>query len=396
MHCGIALVDGRCPACSADLEARVVRREFFVLLVLSAVVVAGFFATRAAAEANERLRLKDASVWFALGDRDLAEGRTDSAIRALRRAVALDRNTRTYRLALASALAAGGQDDLARQVLLASRALTPEDPDINLELARLEARHGERPDAVRYYQSAMYGSWRADQQTLRRQVRVELIRYLLEHGDAATALSELLVLSGNLPADVPAHVEAAQLFLEAGDPRRALEHFQRALQVDAQEPAALAGAGESAFRLGDYTAAQRYLRAAARRDPQPPQVAELTELTTLILTRDPLAPRLSLRERADRLALARARARDRVGECLADGAAISETTRDTLEALRTELQAWETAARQPGRGRSLESIEDGMTLVYRIEQQTADICGAGQPVDRALLLVGERHDLGRR
>ena len=72
------------------------------------------------------------------GEHHLAGGQTEPAIRALRRATAINRDNRTYRLALAAALAADRQDDAARQVLLGVRELTPEDPDVNVQLARLE------------------------------------------------------------------------------------------------------------------------------------------------------------------------------------------------------------------------------------------------------------------
>jgi Flp pilus assembly protein TadD len=48
----------------------------------------------------------------------LANGQTESAIRSLRRATAINGDNGTYRLALAAALAADRQDDSARQVLL--------------------------------------------------------------------------------------------------------------------------------------------------------------------------------------------------------------------------------------------------------------------------------------
>ena len=92
------------------------------------------------------------------------------------------------------------------------------------------------------------------------------------------------MLSGNLPDDVKSQTEAGQLFLDAGEPRRALDRFRQALRIDPENAAALAGAGEAAFEPGDYASAQRYLRAV---DSPSARVSELRSVTDLVLTRDP-------------------------------------------------------------------------------------------------------------
>ena len=137
-RCGGPLADGHCHACDRRSESTFVHREIVVLVVLCTLVAVGFVFTRAAAGANRALRLRDATAWYEAGERYLAGGQTQSAIRALRRATAINRDNRTYRLALAAALAADRQDDAARQVLLGVRELTPEDPEVNVQLARLE------------------------------------------------------------------------------------------------------------------------------------------------------------------------------------------------------------------------------------------------------------------
>ena len=167
-RCGAPLVDGQCQACDRTADSTFVHREIVVLVVLCVLVVVGFVLTRAAARANRALRLRDAVAWYDAGEHHLAAGQTESAIRALRRATAINRDNRTYRLALAAALAADRQDDAATQVLLGVRELTPEDPEVNVQLARLEARHDDLTGTVRYYQNAVYGSWSGDQLDARR------------------------------------------------------------------------------------------------------------------------------------------------------------------------------------------------------------------------------------
>ena len=41
---------------------------------------------------------------------------------------------------------------------LGVRESTPEDPEVNVQLARLEARHDDLTGTVRYYQNAVYGA----------------------------------------------------------------------------------------------------------------------------------------------------------------------------------------------------------------------------------------------
>ena len=81
----------------------------------------------------------------------------------------------------------------ASQALLQLRESTPENAEINLSLARLEAKGGETAEAVRYYHNALYGRWTGSQvDEDRRKVGVELVRLLLDHQDRSGALSELL------------------------------------------------------------------------------------------------------------------------------------------------------------------------------------------------------------
>lgn len=55
-------------------------------------------------------------------------------------------------------------------------------------------------------------------------------------------------LVANLPGDVAVQVQVGRRFLDAGDPRGALDHFVRALRMDPDNGGTLAGAGESVAR----------------------------------------------------------------------------------------------------------------------------------------------------
>jgi hypothetical protein len=70
IRCGSPLAHGRCRVCVVSAESWFVHRELVVLTTLTVIVVAGFLLTRAAARANHELRLGDARLWFAAGERE--------------------------------------------------------------------------------------------------------------------------------------------------------------------------------------------------------------------------------------------------------------------------------------------------------------------------------------
>jgi tetratricopeptide (TPR) repeat protein len=96
----------------------------------------------------------------------------------------------------------------------------------------------------------------------RNKARIELIQFLLKKGARAQADSELIALSTALPPDPASHLQAAQLFAQAGDYSGTLAQYEEVLRLDPANSAALAGAGETAYRSGNYIVAERYLRPA--------------------------------------------------------------------------------------------------------------------------------------
>src|SRR5262249_27559796 len=123
------------PASPED-RASLIHREILQLLLLILVAVGAFFVTRAIAADNHKMTLRDAAEWYERGERQLDAGHADQAIESFRRATVKHRNDKRYVLALAGALASTRQDEAARSALLALRESSPEDRDINLELAR--------------------------------------------------------------------------------------------------------------------------------------------------------------------------------------------------------------------------------------------------------------------
>jgi Tfp pilus assembly protein PilF len=386
--CGGPLTAGRCLRCESQWQYRYVHREIVILAVLMAVTVATFVVTRRFASSNETLRLQDGRAWYTQGQRALEGAHVETALVALRRAVAKDPNDVTYRLALAHALIAAHEDETARQLLLELRDQQPEDSETNLLLARIEARRGDRTAVGRYYQTAIVGLWPAEQRPAQRRVRTEFIEFLLDHGERDRALSELLVLEASLPDDGPSQRTAGRMLLAAGDARRAAAHFSQALRLDPNDQIARAGAAEASFELNDYAHARQYLDAL---EEDTDRSKELRTMTDLVLSNDPLAPRLPIGERRRRLAADLAQMTRRLDACQARTPAERRQAGVDLQPLLTEALGLDTTLNARNRPSSSDQIEAGFDVVVRGERLADRACGSPDPLDRAILLIARRH-----
>jgi tetratricopeptide (TPR) repeat protein len=374
---------------STDERSNLIQREILQLVLLIAIAVAAFFVTRAIAANNHDMNLRDAAEWYRRGLGQLDAGDADSAIDSFRRATVKDRSEKRYVLALARALASTRQDEAARGALLALRESAPEDPDINLQLARLAVDREDVTEAIRYYHNALYAPWPTEQAEPRRRVRVELIRFLLTHDQVNRALSELVALSTDLPDDPAAHVEVGRLFATAGDHRRALDQFQRALRLAPESGAALAGAGQAMFQVGDYLLARTYLRRAPN---DIDGVKETRELVDLVLSSDPLAARIGSYERRRRLIDNFSYANERLSSCIeqhpgepppADELAVRDEAQDFTIQLTPSILEQDT-------------IESGVELIDRVEHAVVQYCPPPALRDRALMLIGPHHGVDPR
>jgi Flp pilus assembly protein TadD len=353
-------------------------KEVPKLILLVAVTTAAFFATRALAAHERSQDLADARAWHERGRAALAGGRTEEAIAAFGRASAKNRNERTYALELAAALRGGGQIDAAARVLEQLRIRTPEDPDVNLQLARIASRRGDVSAAVRYYRTAFYAPWRDPQDRLA--VRVELSEFLLDQHLAAQALPELIAAATDMPDDPGVRVRIANLLVRAGDTRRALAIYQSVLAGDAGNLGALAGAGRAAFDLGQYAVAFKYFEAA----PDDPTIRDRRSLVAIIVRRDPLAARLGMNER-------RRRALDNLGHVrMRLEACLSSPNLDDAGPVKASLgDVVPEATLPPAADR--DALEDSLALVGRAERILAAHCGPPDPTDRALSLLADSH-----
>jgi tetratricopeptide (TPR) repeat protein len=390
-RCGAALKNGECLPCGTRPSFRAAHRDVILILLLSAIAIAGIMFTRLVAAQDKRTEDRIGEVWYDQGEHELAAHQYDAAIESFRKARARDRDKREYVLALATALESANHNDEARQALLHIRESAPENAEINLSLARLAAKRQDVVETLRYYHNALYGLWTGsgvDQQ--RRDVRIELVNFLLAHDQRSRALSELLVLDTELPDDPAAYEHAGEMFLAAGDPSHALKDFARVLHLRRNDPKALAGAGRAAFETQDYVLARRYLQAANAVHPHSSATGQLLDVVSSVFSRDPLLPRISRDERLRRVTEDYSHILDTLQSCLS-APRNTQNANATLDSLQAEALAFRDRLQPKNVTQDPEVIRDAMDLIYRIEYAVDADCAPVQGLDKALLLIGRKH-----
>jgi tetratricopeptide (TPR) repeat protein len=394
-----------------------------ILLVLTLAAVSGFAAVShlvSRYNANQQARGRKL---YAQGQSAAAAGHYDDATAAFRAALTCDPTNSQYQLSLARALRDSNDPrllDEAESYLVALWQRTPQDAAVNLALARVAAHRHSIEDATRYYHNAMYGVWNSDPDANRNRARIELIQFLLAQKAPAQAESEIMALSTSLSPDPASHLQAAQLFAQTHDYADALAQYEEVLRFSPGDMTALAGAGEAAYRSGNYATAQRYLRAAANVNPQDAYSRQLLATTDLILDANPFQSHISDAERNRRITAAFAQAEKRLTECAQqtgvdlDSTSAGATTDKTVDVKNISATVAATPPTKPAASplASLQSrwivtkpelahlrapgetdLPDAiMDVVFQIEQQTASICGQPQGLDLALLLISQKRE----
>jgi tetratricopeptide (TPR) repeat protein len=179
--------------------------------------------------------------WFTQGERDMQAGNISAALTDYRNALAYNPYNTRFQFSLAKALAASGHYDEARAYLLNLLSESPGRGEVNLELARIAAHNNLVPDAVRYYQGAIYGEWDADPIETRWQIRRELCEFLLDHGVVKQATPEVIALAENTPLGDSQRLKiVGELLLRARQWTRAQEVYRDVLAADRYDEEALA------------------------------------------------------------------------------------------------------------------------------------------------------------
>src|SRR5271165_1254603 len=202
-------------------KRKLILRDVVSLSSLFAITVALAVLTWFLFNSFARHRLELAHRWLARGQAAMVSGHPEQAVEAFRSALEYDPAQRETEINLAMALAAADRTLEATSYFNTLLETEPGNGIINLELARLSAKQGNKPKAVEYYQRALDGTWQGDGYERRRAVRLELARYLLDQKDYARARTQLLIAAGNAPDDPKIKVQIAAMMEEAQDPANA-------------------------------------------------------------------------------------------------------------------------------------------------------------------------------
>jgi len=310
-------------------KRKLILRDALTFLSLILITVVLFIVTLFLFRTFTAHREELAKRWSARGQQAIASGHPDQAIVALRTALAYAPGERSYELLLAQALGDAGHTEESYNYFLGLWETQPGDGFINLRLARLAAQKRDMQAAINYYRAAIYGTWEGDGIIRRREVRLELSRYLIAHHDLSSARTELLITGGNAPDDMNLALTIAQLLEQADATYDALTYYQKVLAREPNNLTSLEAAGRLESGFGHFEEAYRLLEKASRDHEaavsQSAFSAELQEMLDNSAKILPLVPskKLPPGERVARILKARDIARKRFESCNAQAAATS-------------------------------------------------------------------------
>ncbi len=263
---------------------------------------------------------------------------------------------------------------------------------MNLDLARISIRTGEADQAIRYFRSAIYGSWDKDPAQQRRNTRLELCEFLLQQGRFSDAQAEIAGLAADTPEDDgPLLEKTGQLFSQAEEPGRALSEFEEALRINPRQNQWLEDAGRAAYTAGDYTKAETFLARADRESPSE-EITGLLDTVRKVIDDDPYLPGLSDKQQAERSWRAYQQGLKRLGTCTGTDivAQSSGETSPDLQALINEAHDLKADVNLESLTRQSDLRNEAMQFVFHVEAINSPACGSPDTADQALLLIVRR------
>jgi predicted Zn-dependent protease len=377
----------------SSMKRRLILRDSLTLLSLVLVTVVLFLITLFLFRSFVSHRQELAQRWSARGQASLNAGHPDQAIVALRTALSYAPGQRNYELLLAQALGDAGHTEESYNYFLGLWETEPGNGLINVSLARLAAKKNDAQAAIRYYRASIYGTWEGDGTIRRREVRLELSRYLLSRHDLNSARTELLIAGGNAPDDTALALTLAPLLEQANAPRDALNYYQKALAQDPKNETALEAAGRLEYESGHFDEAHRLMEqtiqeqenAASNQEPITAGDKDILNNSERILALAPLK-KLPNNERVARILKARDLVKKRFDACSAQVSTASGLP-SPLQSLRTRWTSKEATLDRAALLNDPTEQDATMLLVFDTETQTATICGAPTGDDALLLLL---------
>ena len=305
----------------ALIKRRLILRDSLAFLGLALVTIVLFVITLFLFRSFTQHRAALAKRWSDRGISSLNAGKPGEAISALRSALVYSPGNQSYELLLAQALGDAGHIDEAYNYFIGFSETQPGNGLINLQLARLSAKKKDKQNAIRYYHASVYGTWEGDGVIRRRDVRLELARYLLAQNDHTNARIELIAIGGNSPDDHDLNMTLGDLLQRAGDPQTALTYYQRALAAKPDDSNALEQVVRLQYQTGHFTETHTLLNRVLSTPAShiPANYAELRTIlddTERILSLSP-SHKLPTSESVSHIVAARQIAKNRLDSCIA-------------------------------------------------------------------------------
>jgi Flp pilus assembly protein TadD len=381
-------------------KRRLFLRDSLTFLVLTLLTGVLFLVTLFLFRSFTSHRAELAVRWSGRGKAALDAGKPDQAMVALRTALSYAPGTRSYEMLLAQALADAGHTDEASNYFMNLWVTQPGDGFINLELARLSAKKNDQTNAIKYYRASVYGTWEGDGVVRRREVRLELARYLIAHKYFNAARIELLIAAGNSPSDPALNTTLAGLLGQAGDTADGFTYYKKALREAPKNLAALEGAGRAAYGLGNFAEAHSLLERAIESNASPEKENVSGDLATMLQNSKrilELRPSGKLRpvERVRRILGDSVIAKKRFDRCIAQVSAENGQP----PALQELKLRWASSVATMSRSvllRSLVQQDAAVQLIFDTELQTSQSCGAPTGDDALLLLLAKSPEVTER
>ena len=372
-----------------EVSPRALSRELVLLLCVLALVL--FLALTALLARLYHKKIHSlADAIYAQGELDEQAQNFNAALTDYRNALVYNPGNTRFQFHLAKALAAAGRDQEARSYLLNLLAESPGSGEVNLELARVAAHINSMADAMRYYQSAIYGEWNTDPIGMRWQVRRELCQFLLDRGAVKQAAPEVIALAENTPADdLPRQKIVAQLLLSTQQWTRALDLYRALPAATRNDEELQADAAQAAVQLGQYATAMEYFDRLPRERREQPDLLNLYDATRRVLAVDPFSSGLSAEIRAQRAANALSLAQTRMEACAHQvGQSLEQTPpRTELQKLYEQGRDMQNDWTQRNLQRFPDRLDAAMAYVFSVENAATAACGEPQGDDHALWLL---------
>jgi Tfp pilus assembly protein PilF len=375
------------PATETESTAkrRLILRDALTILSLMTITLMLFAVTVFLFRSFEARREQLAESWSAQGQAAISAGNPRQAVVALRTALRYAPGERSYELLLAQALGDAGDTEESYTYFLGLWETQPGDGLINLQLARLAAARKDMEAAVNYYRASIDGTWEGDGAVRRRDVRLELSRYLIAHHNLSAARTELLIAGGNAPDDTNLALTLAPLFEQADSPHDALNNYEKVLAHEPENQMALENAGRLQYEFGRFDEAHTLLEQGAQQRTLSPETTRMHEDSAKMLALEP-SKNLPPSERVARILHGRDLAKKRFASCSSQIAATSGTS-SPLQDLGARWISKDAALKAPALLNDSAAQDAVVKLIYDTEVQTSHICATPTGEDATLLLL---------